>query len=229
MHQFVIAVAISASAMFAQDVVAVEGSQGISAPKILEKTSPWYTDEALREQVQGTVLIDIVIEKNGMPGFIEVTRGVEPSLDEQTVVTVSQWRFEPPMKDGQPIRVRVSLEVAFKLSLGNPPKKVKRGIMPPRIEHTQEPDAKGEGVVVLTADIGTDGSASGIKIVRGIGPDLDRAAAESVSKWRFEPGTKNGKPVRMRTMIGVNFGAESGTQAGSATGPGDASGQVSRR
>jgi len=59
--------------------------------------------------------------------------------------------------------------------------------------------------VVLQASIGRDGIPRNIEIVRSLGLGLDEQAVECVSKWRFEPGLKNGKAVEVRETFEVNF------------------------
>ena len=51
--------------------------------------------------------------------------------------------------------------------------------------------------VVLTAVVGTDGSAHDLKVVKSLSPDLDQKAIEAVSQWTFRPGEKDGKPVNV--------------------------------
>lgn len=73
-------------------------------------------------------------------------------------------------------------------------------------EYTEEAkNEKVEGMVFLTTVIETDGTASDIRVMKSLNPGLDRKAVEAVSKWRFRPGMRNGKPVRVRASIEVNF------------------------
>jgi TonB family protein len=62
-----------------------------------------------------------------------------------------------------------------------------------------------EGTVVLSVEIGPDGAAHNIKIVRSLDPGLDEKAIEAVSQWRFRPGMKDGVPVTVAARIEVNF------------------------
>lgn len=50
-------------------------------------------------------------------------------------------------------------------------------------------------VVQLAFDIGTDGTVTNIKVVRGFGMDLDEKAVEVIKQWKFKPAQGNGKPV----------------------------------
>lgn len=61
-----------------------------------------------------------------------------------------------------------------------------------------------QGVVVLEAIIDTDGSVSEVSVLRSI-PLLDDAAITAVRQWRFEPGFRDGRPVRQRLTVSVSF------------------------
>lgn len=66
---------------------------------------------------------------------------------------------------------------------------------------------KAQGMVVLDAVIGADGTVRNLKPVSG--PDvLEPAALEAVRWWRFEPYRVNGKPVEVETTVAVEFQPE---------------------
>ena len=65
--------------------------------------------------------------------------------------------------------------------------------------------AKYQGVVLLKVEIGSDGKTQNIRVIRSLGLGLDQKAIEAVSKWKFKPGTKDGKPVVVAATIEVNF------------------------
>ena len=53
--------------------------------------------------------------------------------------------------------------------------------------------------------IGADGTAREIVVERGIDSGLDRNAVEAVRHWRFQPATRNGRPVAVKAAIAVNY------------------------
>lgn len=86
------------------------------------------------------------------------------------------------------------------------------GIKPPRLTYKEEPqyspvarDSKIEGTVVLEVVISQDGLAESIKVIRELHHDLDKNAVAAVERWRFEPAQKDGKSVKARATIEVNF------------------------
>jgi TonB family protein len=69
-------------------------------------------------------------------------------------------------------------------------------------------DAQGRpvgGLVVLGLIVDKTGRPCHIRIVRSVGPELDKNALESVSAFRFAPATLNGQPVSAQADVEVNF------------------------
>jgi TonB family protein len=63
-----------------------------------------------------------------------------------------------------------------------------------------------EGVVLLQVVVRANGSVDNAKIIHGLGFGLDESALrEVVTKWRFKPGTLNGRPVDVQALIEVSF------------------------
>ena len=61
-----------------------------------------------------------------------------------------------------------------------------------------------EGLVILEAVIGEDGSVPNVRVLRGK-PLLDEAAADGVRQWRFTPALLNGQPVPIVMTITASF------------------------
>jgi TonB family protein len=88
---------------------------GVSAPKLVERYEPSYTEEARAARVQGSVLLYVVVRSDGTAGQIRVLRSLDPGLDQRAVEAVSTWKFTPGMKDGMPVSVEAQIEVNFRL------------------------------------------------------------------------------------------------------------------
>ena len=84
-----------------------------SKPVILYKPQPVYTDEARKNQVQGTVTLRIVIDETGVAKNIRVNRGLPDGLSEQAIEVVRKMKFRPAMKDGKPVSFPMLVEVNF--------------------------------------------------------------------------------------------------------------------
>jgi protein TonB len=65
--------------------------------------------------------------------------------------------------------------------------------------------AKIEGTVGLSCVVETDGTVREVTVVKPLDPVLDEQAVMAARKWQFQPGTKDGKPVRVRVTLILTF------------------------
>ena len=88
---------------------------GVSAPALLYKVEPEYSEEARKSKYQGTVVLRVVIDASGRAVNPEVVRSLGLGLDEKAIEAVKKWRFKPGYKDGRPVAVVAQIEVNFRL------------------------------------------------------------------------------------------------------------------
>ena len=86
------------------------------------------------------------------------------------------------------------------------------GVKAPRALHAPEPKYSNsakkqgiQGVVTLSAIIGTDGKAHDVKVVKSLEPTLDANAIKAVKTWKFAPATKDGRPVAVSMRLEINY------------------------
>ena len=86
------------------------------------------------------------------------------------------------------------------------------GVSQPRLLFKVEPEyseearkAKYQGTVMLSVEVWEDGVAHNIRVLRSLGLGLDEKAVEAVKQWKFSPGKKDGKPVKVLAQIQVSF------------------------
>ena len=86
------------------------------------------------------------------------------------------------------------------------------GLIAPSVLYKVEPEfsdearkAKYQGTVLLTIEVGEDGKPHKLQVLRGLGLGLDEKAIEAVSRWKFKPELRNGRPIRAAATIEVNF------------------------
>jgi TonB family protein len=89
---------------------------------------------------------------------------------------------------------------------------VGNGVSAPRALETPDPEyseearkAKYQGSVTLALIVGPDGKPRDIRVLHALGMGLDQKAIEAVNRWRFEPATKDGRPVAVLINVEVNF------------------------
>ena len=87
----------------------------VSAPQLISKTEPEYSEEARKAKYSGSVLLSIVVDANGLPRDIKVVRPLGLGLDEKAIEAVMKWRFRPGMKGGRAVAVQAQVEVTFRL------------------------------------------------------------------------------------------------------------------
>ena len=94
-----------------------------------------YPVEAQKKHVQGRVILHFIIEKDGSVSNVRVARSVDPSLDAEAIRVVNSMpKWEPARQKGQPVRVRYTIPIQFRLQ-GN------EGIVPdPKIDNAANTD-----------------------------------------------------------------------------------------
>lgn len=84
-------------------------------PHILGRPTPGYTDEARRNQIEGSVKVSVMLKADGAVSDIKIASGLGYGLDEKAIEAARQLRFVPAQKDGHAVSVRLSLEFKFSL------------------------------------------------------------------------------------------------------------------
>jgi len=75
-----------------------------------------YPKSAIESGVQGRVVVEFIIEKNGEVSSVKVVKSVADALDaEATKVVAASPKWKPGMKGGVPVRVKMAIPIEFKL------------------------------------------------------------------------------------------------------------------
>ncbi len=90
---------------------AVRDGPGIEAPRVLRKFDPEYSPEARAEHIQGTVVLQLVVNEKGRPIDVTVMSPLGFGLDELATAAVQRWEFSPGTKGGMPVKVLATIEV----------------------------------------------------------------------------------------------------------------------
>lgn len=88
---------------------------GVTAPALLYKVEPEYSEEARKAKYQGTVVLYVEVDAVGRPRNMRVVRSLGLGLDEKAMEAVQKWRFKPGYKDGKAVTVAATIEVNFRL------------------------------------------------------------------------------------------------------------------
>jgi len=106
---------VSASGGATEEGAPVRVGGAIRQPRKLKNVNPAYPDIARQARVQGVVILECTIGRDGRITDVKVLRGI-PLLDAAAVDAVKQWVYEPTLVNGVPARVIMTVTVSFKLS-----------------------------------------------------------------------------------------------------------------
>jgi TonB family protein len=90
-------------------------SSGVAASNVVHKVNPEYPVDARRAGIDGTVVMKVVIDKEGVPQEVTVVSG-PLSLADEAVKTVKQWRYKPYILNGEPVEVETTVQMNFTLN-----------------------------------------------------------------------------------------------------------------
>jgi len=87
----------------------------VTAPVLISKTEPEYSEEARKARLQGTVLLQIEVDTHGEAQHITVRQSLGLGLDDRAMEAVKKWKFRPGKVNGKPAAVVAYVEVNFRL------------------------------------------------------------------------------------------------------------------
>jgi len=183
-----------------------------------------YTNEAAKAEVEGRVMVQFIVNKEGEVEYPEVIRGIGHGLDEEALRVIKTAKFTPGKQRGEKVRVRQSLALNYELEMPPPPKeeeedenffvavedmpKLKGGLarLQQKIQYPKMAKKAGiEGRVIVQFIVDDDGTVDNPKVIRGIGGGGDEEALRVVKQATFEPGRQRGKPVRVQYSLPITF------------------------
>jgi TonB family protein len=101
-----------ASAADSKDEPIIDMGPGIVAPRVTHQVNPAHSEEE-GFRITGSVIVGLVVSSKGEPKDVHVVRSLDKAVDQSAVEAVQQWQFEAAKKDGQPVAVRITVEIRF--------------------------------------------------------------------------------------------------------------------
>jgi len=95
-----------------QNAVRIGGQ--ISQPQKVKHVPTVYPPIAQSARVQGVVIIEAIIDREGRVGYARILRSI-PLLDQAALDAVKQWEFTPTLLNGSPVPVIMTVTVQFNL------------------------------------------------------------------------------------------------------------------
>lgn len=87
----------------------------VRPPVVTYSPDPQYTEAARKAKLSGTVIVGLIVDSNGVPQNVHITKGLASDLDEKAVEAVQQYRFNPATKNGEPVPVALNVAVNFQI------------------------------------------------------------------------------------------------------------------
>ncbi|HKK09892.1 MAG TPA: M56 family metallopeptidase [Bacteroidales bacterium] len=194
-----------------------------------------YPKELLDSNIQGTVYVSFIIDKEGKIHDPKVLRGVHEKLDAISIEAVENMPdWSPGKREGEAVNLKFNMPIRFTLNADKPEKPEKpdqvtdnseafvlvderpefKGgeeawmeYMSEHIDYPEDAKEKGlEGTVYVQFVVEKDGSISNVKLLRGFYESCDQEALETIRNMPdWKPGKKDGKPVRTQFNMPIKF------------------------
>lgn len=87
----------------------------VAPPEKVTAPQPQYTEIARKARVQGVVIVQAIIDKEGNVTNVKVLKGLPMGLEEEAVKAIKRWKFKPATLNGKPVDVYYNLTVNFRL------------------------------------------------------------------------------------------------------------------
>jgi TonB family protein len=193
-------------------------SQALEYPNRM--VEPEYPEAALKAGIEGAVELRAVISSNGKTRELTLVKG-DPVFASPAIQAVRKWRFHPvlvdlkiesPLEDA-PTTGEMQADAEFDTPEGHVYRVSKQsGVVAPKIIYQRDPEFSEkarelweQGTVTISLIVGTDGKPRNLNVECSSALDLNKNSLEAVKDWRFQPGTKDGKPVMVEVSVNVDF------------------------
>ena len=87
----------------------------VKPPVSIKRVEPVYTEIARKARIEGIVIIEAIIDRNGNVTDARVLKPLPMGLDQAALDAVKQWKFKPGTLGNQPVPVIYNLTVNFRL------------------------------------------------------------------------------------------------------------------
>ena len=190
-----------------------------------------YPEIALRAGVEGTVEVDVLVDKDGTVLKTQIARSLgNNGCDEAAMAAIKKTKWKPAIHEDKPVKVWISIPVIFRLSEGEN-EKINRPSDPQSqtpmfVPYDQAPEPVGgqaemqkylhypeiakragvQGTVIIQCLIDTFGIVVKTKVAKSLGPyGCDEAAANAIKSISWKPAKQGNKPVKVWVSIPTIF------------------------
>ncbi len=100
--------------VFREGSPAAKVAADVAPGSVVRRVEPDYPESARQQKIQGPVVLDVRVGRDGRVQDVQVTSG-PPILAESAVAAVKQWQFQPKRVNGQPVEMQTQLTLTFRL------------------------------------------------------------------------------------------------------------------
>jgi TonB family protein len=87
----------------------------LAGPVPVKKSDPKYPPTLINERVEGEVVLYAVIRADGSVDSVQLVRGIDERLDANAMAALSQWKFRPASRQGEPVDLEAIVHIPFHL------------------------------------------------------------------------------------------------------------------
>jgi protein TonB len=87
----------------------------INAPAIVKRVEPAYPPIAVSAHLEGVVILEAIVDRDGVVSEVKVLRSLHPLLDREAEIAVKQWRYSPLVLNGIAERFMLTVTLSFRL------------------------------------------------------------------------------------------------------------------
>jgi protein TonB len=88
----------------------------IQTPALLHRVEPFYPPVAVAARLQGVVILEAIVDRDGSVADVKVLRSAGVFLDREALLAVRQWRYQPLLLNGQRERFILTVTLSFHLT-----------------------------------------------------------------------------------------------------------------
>lgn len=176
----------------------------VRPPIVIWKQDPKYSKEARIADLEGSVVLSVVIGSDGVASNIRVTRPLGLGLDDKAVDAVRGYRFQPSVRNGRRTPFLATVEIVFRSKsnerfwhLIRAAFTLPKGASRPVVTQAAYPPygPPENATFTVSFDVDRTGTPTNFHLPASSNPDFDAEMTAFLKAWRFSPGVKAGIPI----------------------------------
>jgi protein TonB len=93
----------------------VRGHKGTQPPKLIKSTPPKFPGQFRGTRIPGQAIVEFIINADGVPEEVQYSSATDKAFGEAACAAVREWRYQPAMEEGKPVRNRAIQRIDFSL------------------------------------------------------------------------------------------------------------------